>query len=161
MSSRKNDTVTRVDVRIPNHLYSQIQAIAIEHFNAKIHHRSQKPEITPTILELIQIGIEHFTVSLPTENSSNSDVLDARLKELESRLSRVEKCLLDEEISEPKIEITAADNKGLSDNKLSKLLGMSSALIVQYRHYGEANAVVRKRLEDWQVKDDLWFRKEI
>ncbi|MGB5709580.1 MAG: hypothetical protein WBM44_01530 [Waterburya sp.] len=60
MNSRQTDTVTRVDIRIPNHLYSQIQKIAINHFNAKIHHRSNKPEVTPTILELIQIGIAHI-----------------------------------------------------------------------------------------------------
>jgi len=116
MSSRQNDTVTRVDVRIPNHLYSQIQAIAIEHFNAKIHHRSNKPEVTPTILELIQIGIEHFSVSLPVENSSNSDILIARLEELELRLSQVEKYVLDKDIGEPKTDVVAVKGEGLSDN---------------------------------------------
>ena len=59
MNSRQTDTVTRVDIRIPNHLYNQIQSIAIAHFNAKIHHRSNKPEVTPTILGLC-IATEKF-----------------------------------------------------------------------------------------------------
>jgi hypothetical protein len=32
MNGRQTDTVTRVDIRIPNHLYSQIQEIALAHF---------------------------------------------------------------------------------------------------------------------------------
>ncbi|MEM8673087.1 MAG: hypothetical protein AAGF83_04345 [Cyanobacteria bacterium P01_G01_bin.67] len=48
MNSRQTDTLTRVDIPIPNHLYSQIQSIAIAHFNPKIYHRSNKPELTPT-----------------------------------------------------------------------------------------------------------------
>ena len=161
MNSRQNDTVTRVDVRIPNHLYSQIQKIATEHFNAKIHHRSQKPEVTPTILELIQIGIEHFTASLPVENGSNSDIFSKRLEQLELRMERVESCLLEAENNQMQAEDIAVKDEGLSDNKLSKLLGMSSALITQYRQYGEANAVVKNRLKDWQLINDLWFEKEI
>ena len=96
MNSRQTDTVTRVDIRIPNHLYSQIQEIAIEHFHAKIHHRSNKPEVTPTILELIQIGIAHIESNLPIADESVTDELkkqigdlDARLKEVEGRLSGV------------------------------------------------------------------------
>ena len=96
MNSRQTDTVTRVDIRIPNHLYSQIQEIAIEYFNAKIHHRSNKPELTPTILELIQIGIAHIESNLPVADESVTDELkkqisdlDARLKEVEGKLSGV------------------------------------------------------------------------
>ena len=96
MNSRQTDTVTRVDIRIPNHLYSQIQSIAVEHFNAKIHHRSNKPELTPTILELIQIGIAHIESNLPVADESIADELrkqigelDARLKEVEGKLSGV------------------------------------------------------------------------
>ena len=97
MNSRQTDTVTRVDIRIPNHLYSQIQSIAIAHFNAKIHHRSNKPELTPTILELIQIGIAHIESNLPVADESVTDDLkkqisglDARLREVEGKLSEIE-----------------------------------------------------------------------
>lgn len=95
MNSRQTDTVTRVDIRIPNHLYSQIQSIAIAHFNAKIHHRSNKPEVTPTILELIQIGIAHIESNLPVSDEVSSekvaDDLRRQIKQLDARLSEVEK----------------------------------------------------------------------
>ena len=97
MNSRQTDTVTRVDIRIPNHLYSQIQSIAIAHFNAKIHHRSNKPELTPTILELIQIGIAHIESNLPVADESVTNELkkqigdlDTRLKEVEGKLSEIQ-----------------------------------------------------------------------
>ncbi|MEO0845747.1 MAG: hypothetical protein AAFY50_04895 [Cyanobacteria bacterium J06648_1] len=90
MNSRQTDTVTRVDIRIPNHLYSQIQSIAIAHFNAKIHHRSNKPEITPTILELIQIGIAHIESHLPVVDESVTDELKKQVSDLDARLSEVE-----------------------------------------------------------------------
>ena len=90
MNSRQTDTVTRVDIRIPNHLYSQIQSIAVEHFNAKIHHRSNKPELTPTILELIQIGIAHIESNLPVAEESVTDKLRKQIGDLDARLSEVE-----------------------------------------------------------------------
>lgn len=90
MNSRQTDTVTRVDIRIPNHLYSQIQEIATNHFNAKIHHRSKKPEITPTILELIQIGIAHIESNLPVADEKVTDNLKRQIKQLDMRLSEVE-----------------------------------------------------------------------
>ena len=90
MNSRQTDTVTRVDIRIPNHLYSEIQAIAVAHFNAKIHHRSNKPEVTPTILELIQIGIAHIESNLPVADESVTDELKKQIGDLDTRLSEVE-----------------------------------------------------------------------
>jgi hypothetical protein len=90
MNVRQTDTVTRVDVRIPNHLYSQIQSIATKHFNAKIHHRSNKPEVTPAILELIQIGIAHIESNLPVINEGVTDELRGQIKDLAARLSEVE-----------------------------------------------------------------------
>ena len=90
MNSRQTDTVTRVDIRIPNHLYSRIQSIAVEHFNAKIHHRSNKPELTPTILELIQIGIAHLEANLPVADESVTDELKKQIDDLDTRLKEVE-----------------------------------------------------------------------
>ena len=89
MNSRQTDTVTRVDIRIPNHLYSEIQAIAVAHFNAKIHHRSNKPEVTPTILELIQIGIAHIESNLPVVDESVTDELKKQISDLDTRLKEV------------------------------------------------------------------------
>lgn len=90
MSSRRTNDITRVDVRIPNELYKEIIAIAISHFNAKIHHRSNKPEITPTILELIRIGIAHLDTSLPATDKKETDELREAIASLNTRLTDVE-----------------------------------------------------------------------
>ena len=55
--ARESEKITRVDVRIPNEIYRQIEAIAIE-TNQPLHHRSGKPVITPIILNLINLGLE-------------------------------------------------------------------------------------------------------
>ncbi len=51
-------SITRCDIRVPNQLYDRIEALAIER-GAKIHHRSGKPEVTNTLLELIKVGLRH------------------------------------------------------------------------------------------------------
>lgn len=75
-----------------------IYLIAIARFNAKIHYRGNKLEITPTILKLIQIGIAHIESNLPVADESVTDELkkqisdlDARLKEVEGKLSSTNK----------------------------------------------------------------------
>ena len=90
MSSRKTENVTRVDIRIPNVLYEQISDLATHHFDAKIHHRSQKPEVSPTILELIKIGIAHLDTTLPVTNKTATDELQQKIEQLDSRLKTVE-----------------------------------------------------------------------
>ena len=92
--TRRTTTITRVDIRVPNHLYEQIQALATRHFRAKIHHRSGKPEVSPTILELIKIGIVHLESELPDtadiSDKSVADELREQIKELDTRLREVE-----------------------------------------------------------------------
>ena len=111
MNSRQTDTVTRVDIRIPNHLYSQIQSIAIAHFNAKIHHRSNKPELTPTILELIQIGIAHIESNLPVADESVTGELKKQISDLDMRLKEVESKLSGVQINNTEITSSRASNE--------------------------------------------------
>lgn len=49
--------VTRVDLRIPNHLFEEIEKLAIE-TNQPLHHRTGKIITTPVILNLIQLGLK-------------------------------------------------------------------------------------------------------
>ena len=99
MSKRYTETIARVDIRIPSDIYEQIMAIATNHFHAKIHHRSGKPEVSPTILELIKIGIAHLERGVPdksdisdksvvTELKQQIQELDTRLREVENKLSK-------------------------------------------------------------------------
>ena len=52
----KEGRVTRCEIRVPNELYSQIEALATKK-GARIHHRSGKVEVTGTILELLKLGL--------------------------------------------------------------------------------------------------------
>ncbi len=164
MNSRHTDTVTRVDIRIPNHLYGQIQSIAVEHFNAKIHHRSKKPEVTPTILELIQIGIAHLESDLPVaeEVSEGKVVEDLRrqIKQLDGRLSEVERQLQRGQINDTEVAPRVSSDEGLTDSELSRILNLSSTLIYRYRRDGKGNRGVVERLKDWEVRGERWVRKE-
>ena len=68
---------------------NQMIAYKIE-VNAKIHHRSNKPEVTPTILKLIQIGIAHIESNLPVADESVTDELKKQISDLDTRLKAVE-----------------------------------------------------------------------
>ena len=72
----------------------QLIEIATKNFRAKFHHRSGKPEVSPTILELIKIGIVHLESELPDtadiSDKSVADELREQIKELDTRLREVE-----------------------------------------------------------------------
>lgn len=160
MKNRRTDTVTRVDVRIPNELYSQIQKIAIAIFNAKIHHRSNKPEISPTILELIKIGIAHLESTLPATDETAGDELREQIEQLDSRLTAVENKISSKSFTAPEVE---TEGKGLNDQELGKLLGVSNMILRDYRVKGKVTGgqVLAKHLdEEWAISEGLWFRKK-
>lgn len=173
MKTRHTDTVTRVDVRIPNELYKQIQKIAIARFKAKIHHRSNKPEISPTILELIKIGIAHFdsesikqaidfTSTLGDERTDETagDELKEWIEQLDSRLTAVENKLSSKSFTAPELE---TEGKGLNDQELAKLLGVSNMILRDYRVKGKVTggqALAQYLEEEWAISEGLWFRKK-
>jgi hypothetical protein len=161
MTSRRTENVTRVDVRIPNELYEEIVAIAIHHFNAKIHHRSNKPEVTPTILELIKIGIAHIDSTLPVTNETVTDELRQALEQLDSRLTKVENQLSGVNVIAPRVESAPTeDEKILTDMELSELLGVSNLILRDYRVKGKKPpAGLAKKLIEWEVKGERWARK--
>ena len=57
---------------------------------AKINHRSNKPELTPTILKLIRIDIAHTEFNLPVVDESVTDELKKQISDLDTRLQEVE-----------------------------------------------------------------------
>lgn len=170
MSGRKTDEITRVNIRIPNELYDEIQAIAISHFNAKIHHRSNKPEVTPTILELIRIGIAHLDTSLPATDTSTTEELREAIAKLNTRLTEVENKLSKAnveqtksyKIQEQQTKYDLSEEKVLSDKELSEVLGVSNLLIRDYRLLGKKprGAFLAKALtEEWEIRGDGWVKK--
>ena len=54
----------RCDIRFPTDVYSSIEKLAIDHFQAPIHHRSRKPQVSATIVQLVQWGLEYFKQGL-------------------------------------------------------------------------------------------------
>lgn len=179
MTGRKTKNVTRADIRIPNELYDEIQAIAINHFHAKIHHRSQKPEVTPTILELIKIGIAHLESTLPVTQDVTietvTDKLQQQIAQLDSRLKTVENKLSGVDVIAPIDESTSSrtvkeqptkydshEEKVLSDMELSNILNVSNLLIRDYRVYGKkprGSFLAKALTEHWEIKGEGWVRK--
>ncbi len=77
---------TRIDLRIPNDLLEEVRDIAKNRFNAKIHHISKQPEITSTLIKLIEYGIQ-FIEQGYTDNTPDNlpdktiQVLTERVKQ--------------------------------------------------------------------------------
>ena len=108
----KTVKVKRQDVRIPLDFYDRLKQIAVERFNAPIHHRSNEPAITPTLLKLAELGIEYLESGLADkkteitttevfkrlenlESSQPDNNTDNLLKELTSRIKTIENQLTD------------------------------------------------------------------
>jgi len=104
-----------MDVKLPIELYTQISEIAISSFDAKIHHISKKPEITPTLIYLLQLGIESFTSGNELVKKPNTDnhtdtipITENRVRELiENELIPVQSKL--DELSEIIYRLTYTD----------------------------------------------------
>ncbi len=168
MSSRHSEKIVRVDLRIPKKIYEQIQAIAVTRYDAKIHHRSGKPEVSPTILELIKRGITQLEGELSDNEESLSaeeledlieqiETLDSRLTAVENKLSSGVKIAVSESSGK-------TEGKGLTDLELSKLLGVSNMILRDYRVKGKitgGQALAKFLEEQWVIREELWFRKKL
>lgn len=170
MSGRKTDNITRVDIRIPNELYDEIQAIAIQYFNAKIHHRSNRPEVTPTILKLIKIGIAHLDTSLPATDKKETDELreaiaqfNTRLTKVENQLSNIKQGSKSYKVEEQPTDYELHEDKVLTDMELSDILNVSNLLIRDYRLRGKkprGQMLAKALTEEWEIKGDGWVKKD-
>lgn len=65
--AKPQEKITKLDLRIPNELFAQIEEIAIEE-GAKIHHISGKPTLSPTAIKLMEEGIKYRKLGLKKED---------------------------------------------------------------------------------------------
>jgi len=90
---RSDDNITRIDVRIPNSLFEEIEQLAIER-GEPVHHKSGRVTMAPTLLDLIRIGLDHYSpevlerVSAKLSAKQSGTASDNRIDftELEDRL---------------------------------------------------------------------------
>ena len=136
-------------------------------------------EVTPTILELIKIGIAHLESTLPVTKDVTTETvtdklqqqiaqLDSRLLTVENKLSEVNAIApIDESASsrtarEQSTEYEPHKEKVLSDLELSDVLGVSNILIRDYRVKGKkprGPALAKALTEHWEIEGEGWVKK--
>ena len=86
---RSDNKIVRLDVRFPKTLHDEIEALAIAK-GEPIHHISNRPTLTPTILDLIRIGLDHYSpealerIQVRIESDKISKVLTDNCRDLDS-----------------------------------------------------------------------------
>ena len=159
MSSRHTEKIVRVDLRLPKEVYEQIQAIAVSRYRAKIHHRSGRPEVSPTILQLIKMGITQVEAELSdsTDTVSTEELIE-QIEALDSRLTAMENSVM-MTVTE---SVAETEGEGLNDLELGELLGVSNLILRDCRVKGKkprGKALAQELAENWLVQEGLWFRK--
>ena len=86
---RSDDKIVRLDVRFPKSIHDEIEALAIAN-GSPIHHISKKPTLTPTILNLIRLGLDNYSpealerIQAKIESDKISKVLTDNCRDLDS-----------------------------------------------------------------------------
>jgi hypothetical protein len=86
---RSDDKIVRLDVRFPKSIHDEIEALAIAN-GSPIHHISKKPTLTPTILNLIRLGLDNYSpealerIQAKIESDKISKVLTDNCNDLEA-----------------------------------------------------------------------------
>jgi len=86
MAARQESKVTRLDLRIPNDIYTQVEEIAKAN-NEPTHHITGNIILTPTLIKLIRLGIRLLSDNYPALADipiSNGQVSDNLLKRMET-----------------------------------------------------------------------------
>jgi hypothetical protein len=96
MAARQESKVTRLDLRIPNDIYAQVEEIAKAN-NEPTHHITGNIILTPTLVKLIRLGIRSLSdnypalADIPISSGQVSDNLLKRMDSMEGELSELKK----------------------------------------------------------------------
>ncbi|HEY9768809.1 MAG TPA: hypothetical protein V6C71_09980 [Coleofasciculaceae cyanobacterium] len=112
-----DDHIKRCDVRVPIDLYNEIEEIAVQEYNAPVYHKTGKPQVSSTIIELLKLGIENLKGEA---SGSIPDTLSDRVRELESQIKQIQSDTLSD--SKPDTDIDEKIEKAI-DYAMPKAIG--------------------------------------
>ncbi|MDJ0718906.1 MAG: hypothetical protein QNJ54_32545, partial [Prochloraceae cyanobacterium] len=120
----------RCDIRFPTDVYSSIEKLAIDHFQAPIHHRSRKPQVSATIVQLVQWGLEYFkqglhvsdTLSDTASNNRAEQVIDTLTVLFSDYLSDNLPDKISDKMTNPIELISSSLSDNLPDKKSDKMV---------------------------------------
>ncbi len=142
----KTVKVKRQDIRIPLDFYDRLKHIAVERFNAHVHHRSGEPVITPTLLKLAEYGIEYLESGLADKNPefATTEVFK-RLENIEQRYSDNNNDNVTEELADrvKSLEKQLADN---NTDKLAKELANRIEQLIEQKLLDNNNDNISDRI---------------
>ncbi|OKH11174.1 hypothetical protein [[Limnothrix rosea] IAM M-220] len=162
-----DEHVTRCDLRIPNELYEEIESLAVSN-GASIHHRSKKPVVTPTILELIELGLtQKLSVTLSDSSSDTlpdnhliDEKIEAAIAPILARIEKLECATITPPADDPKVESVEnhpkAFNSGFQGKELAARLKCDAG--------GLSKASKKANFAEWSAGKDpdgmKWRRDE-
>jgi hypothetical protein len=115
MAARQESKVTRLDLRIPNDIYTQVEEIAKAN-NEPTHHITGNIILTPTLVKLIRLGIRSLSdnypalADIPISSGQVSDNLLKRMDSIEGELSELKK-LVTELSNSPIVAASVTDTR--------------------------------------------------
>jgi hypothetical protein len=115
MAARQESKVTRLDLRIPNDIYTQVEEIAKAN-NEPTHHITGNIILTPTLVKLIRLGIRSLSdnypalADIPISSGQVSDNLLKRMDSIEGELSELKK-LVTELSNSPVVDASVPDTR--------------------------------------------------